>query len=100
VFVSCSGDDNSGDDNNPTGGDHTYSISITDGILAGTSLSGSLPNEDFVGMYYDYDGTSVLSLTLGTVMTDAMVGGAVIMPNGGMTSTLNDEFNTDSGSST
>lgn len=100
VFASCSSDDNSGD-NVDTGGDHTYSISITGGdILSGSSLSGSLPNEDFMGMYYDYDGTPVLSLTLGTVMTDFMIGGAIIMPNGGMTSTLNDEYNTDSGSST
>ncbi len=96
LFASCSSDDNVA-----TGGDHTYSISITGGdILSGTSLSGSLPNEDYYGMYYDYDGTPVLSLTLGTVMADFMIGGSIIMPNGGMTSTLNDEYNTDSGSST
>ena len=100
IFVSCSGDDSPGDDSS-AGGDHTYSISITvNNILSGTSLSGSLPNEDYAGMYFNYEGTTTLSLGLGTGTSDFILGGAVVLTNGQMTSPLSDEYDADSGSST
>jgi hypothetical protein len=100
ILTSCSSDDSSPDEQLSAGADHTYSVSITDGILSGTNLSGTLPNDEYMGMYYDYDGTSVLSLTLGTVMTDVMIGGAIVMINNQMNSVLNDEYNPDSNGST
>ncbi len=96
---SCSSDDNSGG-NNPVGGDHTYDISITSGILSGTELEGTVANEDFSGMYFDYQGTKVLNISLGSVASGFNAGGAVVLMNGQSTSQLNDEYDVDSGGST
>lgn len=98
VFASCSSDDNSGD--NPVGGDHTYEVSITGGdILTGTNLSGTVSNEDFQGMYFDYGDTTAYSLSLGTTISDFYAGGAVVLANGQSSSQLNAEADTESGGS-
>ncbi|MGJ8591157.1 MAG: hypothetical protein ACSHXF_01340 [Aquaticitalea sp.] len=96
--VSCSNDDNSED--TPAGGDHTYDVSITNGFLAGTDLTGTISNEDFSGMYFDYDGTRVLSLSLGVTASNTSFGGAIVLDNGQSSSLLNDEYDTESGGST
>lgn len=97
LFTSCSSDDG---ESTPVGGDHSYAISITDGFLAETTLSGSVPNEDFSGMYFDYEGSRILNLTLGSTASDFNAGGAVVLTNGQSSSQLNDQYDPESGGST
>lgn len=81
LFTSCSGDDDG--DSNPVGGDHTYAIEVTSGFLEGTSLSGSVPNEEFIGLYVEVPEENLLFLTQGLQgQSGFILGGGVSIQNG------------------
>lgn len=92
LFTSCSGDDD-GEDSNPVGGDHTYAIEVTSGFLEGTSLSGTVPNEAFIGLYVEDTQEDLLFLTQGLQGDSGfIIGGGVSIQNGQpfpLTNTIN-----------
>jgi hypothetical protein len=92
LFTSCSSDDDGGD-SNPVGGDHTYAIEVTSGFLEGTSFSGTVPNEEFIGLYVEVEQEDLLFLTQGLQGDSGfIIGGGVSIENGQpfpLTNTIN-----------
>lgn len=68
VFSSCTKEEvepntNSNTNPNPVLLDHTYSVAITSGFLSGTNYSGTIPNEDFMGLYNEIPEENLVLLT-------------------------------------
>lgn len=81
LIASCSSDDDG--DSTPAGGDHTYSIEVTSGFLQGTHLSGSVPNQEFIGLYVEDTQQGVVLLTQGLQGESQFIfGGGVTIKNG------------------
>lgn len=79
--TSCSSNDDSSD--TPAGGDHTYTVEVTSGFLEGTSLSGSVPNAEFIGLYVEDTQEDLLFLSQGLQGDSGfIISGGVSIQNG------------------
>lgn len=90
-FTSCSSEDEG--DTNPTGENHTYAIEVTSGFLDGFSLSGSVLNEEFMGLYVEDSQQNLVFLTQGLQGESGfIISGGVSIVNGQplpLTNTIN-----------
>lgn len=78
LFTSCSSDDDSNNDDDVVGGDHTYEVSVTSGFLEGTTVSGSVPNQDFIGLYIEDAAENLVFLSQGLQgQSGFIIGGGV-----------------------
>lgn len=97
LFASCSGDDDDGD-SNPVGGDHTYDIDITSGFLSGTTISGVVPNSDFIGLYIEDTSQNLISFPMSLAgPSNFTFGGAINIVNE-QASIMNDNYDSLGGS--
>lgn len=81
IFASCSSNDDSGD--TPVGDDHTYVVEVTSGFLEGTSLSGTVPNAEFIGLYVEDAQEDLLFLSQGLQGDSGfIIAGGVSIQNG------------------
>lgn len=82
ILASCSSDDDSGNDE-VVGGDHTYEVTITSGALQGTTLSGTVPNGEFMGLYVEDAQADLLFLSQGLQgQSGFIIGGGVSIQDG------------------
>lgn len=80
--------------------DHKYEFKINSGFISGLERKGSIPNKDYSGLYFENQGSEVINVALGNTETEIHVGGAVVLNNDQANSTLNNEYDVNSGGST
>ncbi len=82
MITSCSDDD--GNNTTPIeAANHTYAIEVTSGFLDGTSLSGTVPNENFIGLYVEDAQENLIFLSQGLQGDSGfIIGGGVAIQNG------------------